>query len=483
MVDPREYRFGGPEVGRQDDRVADPLLGPQVGGDVGPAEPVDGLLRIPDQEQAAWRYRHVGPVGRAAGPAGGDADGQLDLDRVGVLELIQQQPPVLLVQGVPHGGAVPGVGEQVAGQDQQVVEFEFSFGAAHLSGFRGRFRDAPGQLAQRGIHGAGPYLAGRGDERGAFGLELVQAVGQPAGLAPVAPFEVRGFGQYRDPGFVAGGGLQPGPAGQAVEPGQEFVVTINAEAALAPSGGSASAHSPAVSAGGRAATGMVRTRDPSRSQLSLKARAMDRRSSSRMPAARASSSACSSPGSSSNAARSAVHRSSKATLEATSSSTSISGGRPASTGCSPRMRSAKECRVPIAAASRSSRAPAARLARAEPGSAPVSAASNAARSRSRSSAPAFSVKVTAATCRSGTAESGCSTTATTRSTSERVFPDPAPASTNRVRSSCPVICARAAASGGTRLMAPPGPDLVPSGQGSGPAWGRCAYGASHPAAR
>src|SRR5208283_5206444 len=90
MVDPREYRFGGAEVGRQDDRVADPLLGPQVGGDVGPAEPVDGLLRIPDQEQAAWRYRHVGPVGRVAGPAGGDADGQLDLDRVGVLELIQQ---------------------------------------------------------------------------------------------------------------------------------------------------------------------------------------------------------------------------------------------------------------------------------------------------------------------------------------------------------------------------------------------------------
>ena len=99
MVDPREYRLGGPEVGRQDDRVADPLLGPQIGGDVGPAEPVDGLLRIPDQEQAPWRYRHVGPVGRAAGPAGGDADGQLDLDRVGVLELIQQQPPVLLVQG------------------------------------------------------------------------------------------------------------------------------------------------------------------------------------------------------------------------------------------------------------------------------------------------------------------------------------------------------------------------------------------------
>ena len=201
MVDPREHRFGGPEVGRQDDRVADPLLGPQVGGDVGPAEPVDGLLRIPDQEQAAWRYRHVGPVGRVAGPAGGDADGQLDLDRVGVLELIQQQPPVLLVQGVPHGGAVPGVGEQVAGQDQQVVEFELSLGAAHLSGFGGRLRDAPGQLAQRGIDGAGPHLAGRGDERGAFGLELVQAVGQPAGLAPVAPFEVRRLRPVPRPGL------------------------------------------------------------------------------------------------------------------------------------------------------------------------------------------------------------------------------------------------------------------------------------------
>ena len=302
------------------------------------------------------------------------------------------------------------------------MEFELSLGAARLGGFGGRLRDAAGQLAQRGIQCAGPHLAGRGDERGAFGLELVQAVGQPAGLAPVAPFEVPRFGQYRDPGFVAGGGLQPAAQLARQSSRGRNLSSPSTQWPASSVRRRASAHSPAVSAGGRAATGMVRTRDPSRSQLSLKARAMDRRSSSRMPAARASSSACSSPGSSSNAARSAVHRSSKATLEATSSSTSISGGRPASTGCSPRMRSANECRVPIAAASRSSRAPAARLARAERGSAPVSAASNAARSRSRSSAPAFSVKVTAATCRSGTAESGCSTTATTRSTSERVFP-------------------------------------------------------------
>ena len=86
---------------------------------------------------------------------------------------------------------------------------------------------------------------------------------------------------------------------------------------------------------------------------------------------------------------------------------------------------ANECSVPIDAESRSSSA-----ASASRREGPRRAFSNSTRNRSRSSAPAFSVNVTAAIVRSGI--SSRSTSVVTRSTSACVFPDPAPASTNSV---------------------------------------------------
>ena len=168
-VDPGEYRRGGAEVGFEDDLAADPLLGLEVGGDVGAAEPVDGLLRISDHEQAALRHRHVGPAGRSAVRAGGDADGQLDLDRVGVLELIQQQPPVALLQVGADGCAVRGMGEQVTGEHEQVVEFQLPLRSPCLRCLEGRAGDAAGQAAQRGFQHGGAYRGGLVDERVAFG--------------------------------------------------------------------------------------------------------------------------------------------------------------------------------------------------------------------------------------------------------------------------------------------------------------------------
>ena len=50
-VDPVEDRRDGAEVGGQHDRLAERLLGVEVGGDVGAAEPVDRLLRVADHEQ------------------------------------------------------------------------------------------------------------------------------------------------------------------------------------------------------------------------------------------------------------------------------------------------------------------------------------------------------------------------------------------------------------------------------------------------
>src|SRR5581483_11444172 len=155
----------------------------------------------------------------------------------------------------------------------------------------------------------------------------------------------------------------------------------------------------------------------------------------------------------------AVQRRSNSTSELTSWRTSTRGGSPASTGCSDRIRWAKECSVPMAAVSTSSSAARQRAADAAPASPAASAASASApsrvRIRSRSSAPAFSVKVMAASSPSSAATD--STSATTRSTSAVVFPDPAPASTNSVVSRSAVIRSRAACSGaGAGAPAPAG---------------------------
>ena len=108
VVDPVQDRRAGAEVGVEHDRLADVLLGAQVRGDVGPAEPVDRLLRVADDEQRAGRHATSGQSGASAPRATGDPHGQLDLDRVGVLELVQQQPLVPLLQRGPHGRVVPG---------------------------------------------------------------------------------------------------------------------------------------------------------------------------------------------------------------------------------------------------------------------------------------------------------------------------------------------------------------------------------------
>ena len=105
-------------------RVESRAAGAQVQGDVGPAEPVDGLLRIADEEEG------TGVWGEVAGVEGGvdrgvrvsQQEGKLELERVGVLKLVEQDAAVPLVEGCPHGVADDGVGEQVAGDDQQVVE-------------------------------------------------------------------------------------------------------------------------------------------------------------------------------------------------------------------------------------------------------------------------------------------------------------------------------------------------------------------------
>ena len=177
------------------------------------------------------------------------------------------------------------------------------------------------------------------------------------------------------------------------------------------------------------------------------------------PADSASNTASASAGSSSSSRCSTDHRSSKATEDATSSSTSISGGR---FGLD-RVQRQDALREGVQGADRGAvdgveclrRPQASVLPRSTGASVSVGSfdGSNATRSRSRSSAPAFSVNVTAAIRSSGIPS--VRTRVSTRSTSEWVLPEPAPASTKMVESVSVRIRSLAGDVGQRRHAGPP----------------------------
>ena len=74
---------------------------------------------------------------------GGDPHGQLELDGVGVLELVEQDPGVALVD---RRGARGVVGEQLAGEHEQVVELQPAGGAPLVDGVE---REPAQQRAER----------------------------------------------------------------------------------------------------------------------------------------------------------------------------------------------------------------------------------------------------------------------------------------------------------------------------------------------
>ena len=76
---------------------------------------------------------------------GGDEHGQLHLNGIGVLELVEQQSSVAAVQPRSHRLAVHRVAQQGAGADQEIVELELARLAA-LPG--GREREAAQLAAQ-----------------------------------------------------------------------------------------------------------------------------------------------------------------------------------------------------------------------------------------------------------------------------------------------------------------------------------------------
>ena len=91
VVDPFDDRFGGAEVDGEGGAIRDVLSGGEKGADVGPTESVDRLLRIADKEEAPRTGFDLVPrlAGDVDGGIGRDQDCEFDLDRVGVLELIE----------------------------------------------------------------------------------------------------------------------------------------------------------------------------------------------------------------------------------------------------------------------------------------------------------------------------------------------------------------------------------------------------------
>ena len=164
VVDPVQQRRHGTEVGGQRHGVAEPLAPPAGRCDVGPPEPVDRLLRIADDEQRPGGHGSRPPSRAVAVAATGDADREFDLDRVGVLELVQQQYLVLALQRAADLG--------VRSRSSRRASTSRSWNSSRPSAARSaaasctRCGDPVRQRSQRGIRECG------GDRRRRLGLPL-----------------------------------------------------------------------------------------------------------------------------------------------------------------------------------------------------------------------------------------------------------------------------------------------------------------------
>ena len=176
-----------------------------VEDDVRPPEAVDGLLGIADEEEPARVDLHLVPRRRCAHRlAAGDERGDLDLQRIGVLKLIDQQVRELLAQAAPHRRVAT---QEVACLHEQVVELEPALAAALV---RVGEDELARRVEQRGQHRI-PHLL---DQRVALPLGLFQAVAdllhrhaEPAFLASGRRTDPESFTQHAQPvELVLGGG-------------------------------------------------------------------------------------------------------------------------------------------------------------------------------------------------------------------------------------------------------------------------------------
>ncbi len=123
VVDPVQQRPHRPEVvGQALAGIAQPLEQVVVDGDVCTAKAVDALLGVTDDEQFSGHELSVTPIGRQCATIAllsAQIDGDLGLQWVGVLELIDEHALVASLNRVANGGVVA---EQVTRPREEVVE-------------------------------------------------------------------------------------------------------------------------------------------------------------------------------------------------------------------------------------------------------------------------------------------------------------------------------------------------------------------------
>ena len=151
--------------------------------DVGAAEAIDRLLRIADDEQLAGNGRDVLPA-RLVRIVRRQQQQQLGLQRIGVLELVDEDPREARLEVPPH---VRVVAHQIARAQQQIEEVERAVARLQRSRTGRRTRAAPRAAAPRGRRRLELELVERQHQPVArlehLGARHALGVGRPAALA------------------------------------------------------------------------------------------------------------------------------------------------------------------------------------------------------------------------------------------------------------------------------------------------------------
>ena len=434
MVHEVEHPRHGPEVlDERDLGEPEPVLGLVVHAEIGAPEPVDRLFGVTDHDERTGVDRDLLPVE----PTGirfarGEQHRELDLERIGVLELIEQDAAPPPRRGFTHRRVGT---EQVAGEDEQVVELERALAPPLCRVGAHEVHHSPEQRVE---DRASLRLDDRGPQR--FGVSRrgprLRDIAGPVALLPLlATRDLRGVGQPLQPVEPVDGSGEACPVGrQLVDVDTEPVVGRGAP--RAPELGEVVER---VEQGGDVDRGRDLGRERGTHAVDVVMEQL--RDVAEVVEAQPEHQAHQQGVVEARVVVEVVEELAPPLLERDawrwmSSSTSKPGGRPASSGCSVRSRWANPCRVVRPASSSWSSASLHRC-RASASSTPTvspadRACSSAPRIRSRSSAAAASVNVIAASSRSSMRPEA--TSATTRSTSAVVLPVPAPASTNRLTS-------------------------------------------------
>ena len=160
LVDEGEDRGAGAEIGRYRQEAVGILSAKgvarlHIGADIGAAEAIDRLLGIADQEERPGRIRNRVQSAIAIGRFAAQPPKDLGLQRIGILELIDEDMGEALAQRAPD---IVMVAQQIARGEDQIVEVELGARALMVAiamQDRTRFLDQRrqnlGPQAQRGV--------------------------------------------------------------------------------------------------------------------------------------------------------------------------------------------------------------------------------------------------------------------------------------------------------------------------------------------